>query len=428
MNTIFLIAALKLMSPAENAVVELAPDCLRTVATNETMAARAAAIASHGPDGKSLRHANGWRRPREIVFEWLATDGEKGPWELAISKNADLSNAHVMVFRNDKPDEATGRYGDKEKSGAAANGGAVFSHAEKVLNLEIATRYYWRVTSNITCGRTFHPRNCSCADRRPPTTSATGTFTTADFAPRCLALEGHVKNFRDLGGRFGLGGRRVRQGMIYRSQGLNANSVDGLIKGPSRLTANDIEYLTRTLGIRTDLDLRTKCETAGMNGISPLGKTVQFINRSSHCYNECFKPEGKRIMAENFRVFCDRSNYPILIHCIGGADRTGALAYMLNGALGVSRQGLETDWETTFYPSIPGSNETRGGTHVWNSAWHFIEGLSQYGDETATWNERIELYLRDCGITADELERFRAIMLEDGPATPSCTDTGLGER
>jgi len=117
-------------------------------------------------------------------------------------------------------------------------------------------------------------------------------------------------------------------------------------------------------------------------------------------------------MAKNFRVFCDEKNYPVLFHCIAGADRTGSLAYVLNGALGVSKQELETDWESTFYPRLPGGNEAEGGEHYWISEWHFTEGFGKYGGKDATWAERIELYLLDCGITKEEIEKFRSIMLE----------------
>ena len=46
---------------------------------------------------------------------------------------------------------------------------------------------------------------------------------------------------RDIGGRMGLGGRRVRQGRIYRSAGLNSNATkakDGTMK-PGKERLND---------------------------------------------------------------------------------------------------------------------------------------------------------------------------------------------
>ena len=400
-----LLASIELISPAQDATIALVPNCQRTIITNETLAAREAIFHDDRHGSKKLRHSGEWRKSIPVVFKWHATDGEGGPWELLVSKNPDLSNARMFLFHGAEADKSTGRTEEK-------GGGGYFSHSEHMLNLEIATRYYWRITSNITCGRHAHGRKCSCKNKRPAVQSKIGTFTTENLAPRWIAIEGNVENFRDLGGRIGLDGRRVRQGMVYRSQGLNSNSVDGIAKGKNRMKVSDVEYLTDTLGIRTDLDLRSSCETAGMNNISPLGTSVTFIHSSSDCYNGCFRKQGMEIMAKNFRVFCDKKNYPILFHCIGGADRTGSLGYVLNGVLGVSRQELETDWESTFYPNIPGAKEKEGGEHVWNSEWHFNEGFGKYGDSNSTWNERIELYLLDCGITHDEIERFRSIMLE----------------
>jgi protein-tyrosine phosphatase len=170
----------------------------------------------------------------------------------------------------------------------------------------------------------------------------------------------------------------------------------------------DAKYLTGTLGIRTDLDLRGIGETACMTE-SPLGPGVKYIQRSSQCYKGIFKDDGKKAMAENFRVFCSPENYPVLFHCIGGADRTGALAYVMNGVLGVDRREMETDWEATFYPRIPDANPDPG---YWCRESHFNDGFSKYGEDGDSWNRRIELYLLDCGVTKEEIESFKAIMLE----------------
>ena len=92
-------------------------------------------------------------------------------------------------------------------------------------NLEIACDYKWRVKGVAADGAQLR---------------AEGTFRTEDIAPRLIHLS-RVHNMRDLGGRVGLGGRRVRQGIVYRSAGLNANarqsqSKDGLVPGAVTLT------------------------------------------------------------------------------------------------------------------------------------------------------------------------------------------------
>ncbi len=143
---------------------------------------------------------------------------------------------------------------------------------------------------------------------------------------------------------------------------------------------------------------------------SPLGPSVAFVNRSSPFYSGMFHRSGMKTMAENFRVFCDRKNYPIFFHCIGGADRTGSLAYVLNGVLGVGKEDLERDWESTFYNEgdIPGVEDPKHG----RGTQHFDAGFSKYGQPGDILQRRIELYLLDCGVTEEEIERFRSIMTE----------------
>lgn len=76
----------------------------------------------------------------------------------------------------------------------------------EVDNLEIAREYRWTVTD-------------SAGER------AEARFTTEDEAPRLLRDPGDsVPNVRDLGGRVGRDGRRVKQGVVFRSAGLNENA------------------------------------------------------------------------------------------------------------------------------------------------------------------------------------------------------------
>ena len=402
----FLIGVIRLVAPESSSVVPLMSQEQRAVLSLASRSERIEFLRKNVTNGtvRTSDYDSTWRKAKDVVFRWMATDGENGPWRIELSKKSDFSEMRSFVFKL-TPEDAASR---RPVESVMENG--VFCYVLPYANLEIGTKYYWRVFSNIACEKFGHGATCTCSAKRPSRQSDSGSFMTEDLAPRWIDIEGPVSNFRDLGGRKGLNERVVRQGLIYRSQGLNQNSVDGVSRGKNSLTISDAEYLVGTLGIRTDLDLRCPAEVAGMDGVSPLGASVNYINNSSSCYDGIFSPNGKRVMARNFRVFTDPSNYPILFHCIGGADRTGALAYVLNGVLGVCRRELETDWESTFYPTIPDVDSE--GNPVWNSGRHFDIGFSRYGMDDASWNDRIVLYLRDCGIGNDEIERFRRIMLK----------------
>ena len=234
------------------------------------------------------------------------------------------------------------------------------------------------------------------------------------IAARKVEWEG-VSNVRDLGGLPGLGGRRVRMGRIYRSAGLNANAhyrdkskkklPKSQWKGPgaTRIKPDAAKHVVETLGVKTDLDLRNDGETFGMKG-SPLGGKVRWVHISSGGYAELAQEKCRAAFAEDFKVFLDEANYPIVFHCIAGADRTGSLACILNGLLGVDEDLLHRDWQYTWTGR---KKPVRAPEERWE---RLMSVFSAY--EGATLNERIEKYVLSNGFTADDIAKFRNLMQE----------------
>ena len=393
-------AALVPLSPAGGKTVARVPEAQKTVMAPTALQDRIAVFREDRErGGKKLLRDKRWRKPLPLVLSWRATEGETGPWKIEISTDPLFENSIVRYVRANGVDPVSGRETDKAEEGLA---GEKMSYTVPCANLEIGRDYFWRVTG---LSKPADGEKSGAVVRSEP-----AAFVTEDRPPRWIEIEGRVGNIRDFGGWRTEDGRRVRQGMAFRGQGLNDNSVTGESQGPNRLTVEDVKFFTRTLGIKTDLDLRGKKETADLDE-SPLGPGVRFVQHSSPCYRGIFTKDGKKTMAENVRVFCDPASYPIYFHCIGGADRTGSLAYMMLGYLGVPRHDIETDWESTFYPNIPDDiRESEPG--FWCRESHFTDGLMKYGAEGDSWQRRIELYFLDCGLTPEELGRLRDLMLE----------------
>jgi hypothetical protein len=173
--------------------------------------------------------------------------------------------------------------------------------------------------------------------------------------------------------------------------------------GECRLSAEETSYMLDTLHIRTDIDLRYEPDCHGMSG-SPLGASVAWVQVSFLQYDGLVFKEGRKTFAKVFKVLCDEKNYPLIFHCAAGRDRTGSLAFILNGLLGVDEEELYKDWEATgFGDNQPFRHET--------SFMNLIDGLKKAHPQD-TWQEALEAYVKACGITQQEIDSFRGIMLE----------------
>ena len=239
----------------------------------------------------------------------------------------------------------------------------------ELMNLFIGRRYYLCVKSGSVFSRTV-------------------SFDTDARPPRLIKIDG-MYNFRDLGGRTAAAGRKIRQGLIYR--GCEPN-------GHTEISENGVRELVR-LGVKTELDLRGIGDQA-RRSIDGIG----YVNIPIRPYSEIFEPRIMTQYRRLFRFLLDADAYPLFFHCWGGADRTGTLAFLLCGLLGMPEDDLIMDYEFTSF-MLWG----RRSRNLEVAADGVKELKRRYGEDTAC---ACAGYFTECGITEDELARFTAMMLE----------------
>lgn len=160
-------------------------------------------------------------------------------------------------------------------------------------------------------------------------------------------------NFRDLGGYVTVDGRRVRWRVLFRS---------GQLHG---MTEGDVQTAGVDLGIKTVIDLRRPEEIA-QQGIGPLGDPLFDHHRVS------LRPdEDESVIQERLRALTRIADHyapwigdpifgsgvaqvlsaiirpgalPALFHCNAGKDRTGMVAAVILGILGVSDEDIVADY------------------------------------------------------------------------------------
>ncbi|NLL84325.1 MAG: tyrosine-protein phosphatase [Lentisphaerae bacterium] len=179
--------------------------------------------------------------------------------------------------------------------------------------------------------------------------------------------------------------------------------IKGVICGSKLITEEGQRYMLEDLGIRSDVELRREFECRGMTG-SPLGDSVRWFFCPSDAYAAMQSESGREGFTKLFRFLLDTSNYPLFFHCAAGQDRTGAVAFILNGLLGVAVEDLYLDWEVTgFWNKNPGFNHELRFNHL-------VDGFEQHPGETL--HDKIKYYVLSLGFTEEEIEAYRHFMLE----------------
>ena len=250
-----------------------------------------------------------------------------------------------------------------------------------VEHLYVGTTYYWYVDA-VYGDYTVRSRVFS--------------FSTAS-TPRTVDIDG-VSNARDLGGYVTVDGKVIKQGMIYRSAKLDDITELG-------------EYtLLYVLGIKTDLDLRGYEETPPIEELNYVPVACPWYSTgSNHIWMNDYNKEE---FAKAIKVFADIDNYPIIFHCSLGRDRTGTLAMVLGGLLGLDENTLMMEYELSVF-SYWGTN---GSTKYNNGLRNNIHDTYMYisnNYEGDSFSEKVESFLLEIGVTAEEIASIRSIMLEE---------------
>ncbi len=256
-------------------------------------------------------------------------------------------------------------------------------------------------------------------------------FTVKDAPVRYITTS-TVSNMRDMGGWKTKSGKAIKYEMLYRGGITN-------LGGGNNFNEKDVVLFRDTLGIKTEIDLRTPNADDGGQTVSILGENASYYKTPIHGYcniipgfhqsspvERSYSSDITRSIRQIFRLLADESNYPVYIHCNAGADRTGTIAYLIGGVLGMSYEDLTRDFEITSFSQA--GRRWRSGiengvfddTGVMQDdqenyvAWGKMHQMMLENYEGDNLQESIENYLTTvCRVPQEDIDSLRAIMLED---------------
>ena len=193
---------------------------------------------------------------------------------------------------------------------------------------------------NLIPGRTYYCKVTATDNSQQVAELANFSFNTTGQM-RHLKAEG-TANVRDLGGWMTASGLPVRYGRIFRGAEWN---------GGHNLEPQAIEAL-RQAGIKAELDLRSDSEAKSITK-SVLGDDVSYKRTAlgqTQSHMEGLTAAKNTYKSALLYVFtCVKNDKPVYFHCAIGRDRTGTLAFLLEGVLGMSKSDIYKDYELTNF-------------------------------------------------------------------------------
>ena len=203
------------------------------------------------------------------------------------------------------------------------------------------------------------------------------------------------------GGVKGVDGRAIKTGMLLRG-----GEIDGAINPYTNQPDAEyvkqyaIDVLKNTYGVKTEIDLRNYDEVAAsqMGATNPLGDDVTHNYYNMCLYDNVFTADGKAKIKAVFDDLSNADNAPVFIHCTYGLDRTGIICFLLEGALGIDEWSCVVEYCTTKGSDQPAIDKVRNGIK------------NQYNG--ANYTEKVVNFLKDCGVTDDQIQTLRDTYLE----------------
>jgi hypothetical protein len=227
-----------------------------------------------------------------------------------------------------------------------------------------------------------------------------GSFDTRG-ALHQLYFDNKVRNARDLGGWKTEDGKTLRFRRLYRG---------GRVDKKYMSDAGRQEALAA--GILAELDLR---EAEDVPKTSAFGKDISFCAPGFETgYRTMLRDRASGVKeAFEFIVNCLRENKPVYFHCAAGRDRTGTMAMVILGVLGVREGDIAKDYELTYFSPEEWSMEKGEYQHVRTAGSYkrAAEYLKEQGS-TGAFKQRVEKYLLGIGVKQKDIDDLRSLMLQ----------------
>ena len=230
--------------------------------------------------------------------------------------------------------------------------------------------------------------------------SSIKSFFVDDTCPRNLTISA-MTNCRDMGGRTTIFGGKVKQGLIYRTSGKNQNGT---------INSSTTEVMVNQLGLKNEIYVAdTDSYVVGPSiGVNTFYCYMDYNKNSTNSRSHFSR--NTESVKNVFKILSNENNYPLFYHCKIGTDRTGLVAILVGGILGIPLNEIYQDYLFSNFGKI-GSQRIVGNGDSDDIANYMSEINAMPGNN---WQEKTYNTLLAIGVPRSNLEAVINI-LTDGP-------------
>ena len=213
-----------------------------------------------------------------------------------------------------------------------------------------------------------------------------------------------IRNCRDLGGWKTEDGKTVKYRMVYRGGRLE----------PTYLAKSGKATL-KTEGIKAQLDLRGHSDVLAESTLKGIVDDYEFCAPViEEGYSQMLRNDKEKTrQCMQFIMDCVDKDKPVYFHCSLGRDRTGTIAMLTLGILGVPEGDISQEYELTQF--APHGYATSDGERSKMTRLVDYKGAANVIWEYAgdgSFQDGVNSYLLEIGITQEDIDKFKQNMLQ----------------
>ena len=233
-----------------------------------------------------------------------------------------------------------------------------------------------------------------------------GAFDTEGKLHQLLIRSG-IRNCRDLGGWKTTDGKTVKYRKVYRGGRLEPSYLD-----------SEGKAVLKTEGIKAQLDLRGQSDVLSQCTLKGIVDDYAFCAPVvEEGYRTMLRDDKEKTrQCIQFIMDCVAQDKPVYFHCSLGRDRTGTVAMLTLGILGVPEGDISQEYELTQFAPVgyaTSSGESQKMTRMAN--WGYGYTAEYIWDEYAnggSFQDGVNAYLLEIGISQADINQFKANMLQ----------------